>query len=205
MTVTISGEHNSFRNEFASSSTLEWLAPHDPRRQPQRVVRLPGQPHHPKIRLHQPKGPALADPEIEPASDLTSGPGLIRTPAVTDTVRADRHAEDLHRALRADDTRLQRHERGETSVGPGRERGSGQEADLAQTLAPGGVAGLRGQVQDQTEPAATPRRAERKTAAMGELAVRTEAGIPERDLGGPRGAGSARHPEQEDESGEEET
>src|SRR6185295_15340865 len=122
-----------------------------------------------------------------------------------DTVRADRHSEYGDRSLRAHHTRLQRYEWGEPSAGPGRERGSGQEADLAQTLAPGGVAGLRGQVQDQTEPAATPRRAERKTAAMGELAVRTEAGIPERHLGGLRGVGGGRHPEQQDESGEDET
>src|SRR6185503_7263753 len=121
---------NSFQNESLqkqlevarsrSAEARRRLTHHDPRRQPQGVIRLAGEPGHPIVGLGQPDRPTPADAKVEAATDLRGRSRVIRTPAVTYTVRADRHAEDLHRALRADDTRLQRYEWGEPSAGPGR-------------------------------------------------------------------------------------
>src|SRR6185436_2980226 len=86
---------NSFQNESLqkqlevvrsrSAEARRRLTHHDPRRQPQGVIRLAGEPGHPIVGLGQPDRPTPADAKVEAATDLRGRSRVIRTPAFTDT------------------------------------------------------------------------------------------------------------------------
>jgi len=138
------------------------------------VIRFSAQARHAIVGLGQPDRPTPADAEVETAADLDRRAGLIRTPAIAHAVGRDRHPEYRDRPLRAHRARLQGDERGEPSRTPRRESGAGQQAELTQPLAPGSLPGLRRQLGDETQPAATSRKGDTEHAAMGQIAVRAQ-------------------------------